>query len=195
MLAVTGAKPLWSSCVEEMVDRHLLSLPGACQSQRVSMMLVQDCVAQHAGYLTEQLLSQRRTKDLAFWRHVAMYLAWELSDASLPQIAAAFRRRDHTTVIYARDRILARVKADTIFRERIDELRELILSIHHGVVARISRVERRCACGNRIPSGRLVSCSARCYVQWRSTLSPRHRAPSPKAMDRAFECRTPIPAA
>ena len=47
----------------------------------------------------------RRDQRLAAPRQIAMYIATELTDYSLPQIAREFGKKDHTTVMYARDKI------------------------------------------------------------------------------------------
>jgi chromosomal replication initiator protein len=49
----------------------------------------------------EELIAHKRTRRLVTPRQVAMYLSRELTDASLPNIGKAFGNRDHTTVMYA----------------------------------------------------------------------------------------------
>ena len=51
------------------------------------------------------LLSQRRTKNLAFPRHVAMYLSKELTQLTLTEIGQFFGGRDHSTVLHAINKI------------------------------------------------------------------------------------------
>jgi len=47
------------------------------------------------------MFSQKRTRDIARPRQVAMWLARELTPHSLPEIGDAFGGRDHTTVMHA----------------------------------------------------------------------------------------------
>jgi chromosomal replication initiator protein len=51
------------------------------------------------------LKSDKRSQDIVYPRQVAMYLARELTDLSLPKIGAKFGGRDHSTVIHAKDKI------------------------------------------------------------------------------------------
>ena len=51
-----------------------------------------------------------------------MYIASELTGASLPQIAREFGKKDHTTVMYARDKIADMMDADEAFRNKIRSL-------------------------------------------------------------------------
>ncbi len=52
-----------------------------------------------------ELKGDKRTQDIVYPRHVAMYLARELTDVSLPKIGAKFGGRDHSSVIHAKDKI------------------------------------------------------------------------------------------
>jgi chromosomal replication initiator protein len=58
------------------------------------------------------LKSDRRSQDIVYPRQVAMYLARELTDLSLPKIGAKFGGRDHSTVIHAKDKISKRLIED-----------------------------------------------------------------------------------
>ncbi len=71
----------------------------------VRMDLVQEAVARHYGVSLEDLVGDRRTKRVVVPRQVAMYLCRELTDSSLPAIGRSFGGRDHTTVIYAVNKV------------------------------------------------------------------------------------------
>jgi hypothetical protein len=58
-------------------------------------------VADYYGLQIKDLLSKRRTRSLARPRQMAMALAKELTEHSLPEIGDAFGGRDHTTVLHA----------------------------------------------------------------------------------------------
>ncbi|MYC78625.1 chromosomal replication initiator protein DnaA [Candidatus Poribacteria bacterium] len=62
---------------------------------------IQTAVANYFGIETEDLISQKRTKDLVQPRQIAMYMCRELTQMSYSNIARAFNREDHTTVIHA----------------------------------------------------------------------------------------------
>ena len=63
--------------------------------------LIQEVVARHYAITLDEIVGEKRTKRVVVPRQVAMYLCRELTDASLPAIGRAFGGRDHTTVIYA----------------------------------------------------------------------------------------------
>jgi chromosomal replication initiator protein len=75
------------------------------------------------------LLGRGRTKDVAFARQMAMYLAREETDASLPQIGEALGGRDHTTVMHGWEKIASLI-------ERDDRLRREMLAIREDLYAK-----------------------------------------------------------
>jgi chromosomal replication initiator protein len=73
----------------------------ALQAKLVTIDNIQKMVAEYFKIKVSDLLSKRRNRSLARPRQVAMTLAKELTNHSLPEIAAAFGGRDHTTVMHA----------------------------------------------------------------------------------------------
>jgi hypothetical protein len=67
--------------------------------------LIQRAVCRHYFLKISDMKSERRMARVARPRQLAMYLARELTDKSLPDIGALFGGRDHTTVLHARARI------------------------------------------------------------------------------------------
>jgi len=63
--------------------------------------VIQGEVCRHYQLTLEELTGDKRTRRIVGPRQVAMYLSRELTDASLPAIGRAFGDRDHTTVMYA----------------------------------------------------------------------------------------------
>ena len=81
-------------------------------------------VSQHYGEPVEAILGDSRRRHLCFVRHVAMYLAHDNCGKSLPQLASAFQRSDHTTVMHAVRRIKGAMEKDVETREAIDSISE-----------------------------------------------------------------------
>ena len=77
--------------------RDLLAL----QERLVTIDNIQRTVAQYFNIRVVDLTSQNRSRSIARPRHIAMALARHLTNHSLPEIADAFSRRDHTSVLYA----------------------------------------------------------------------------------------------
>jgi chromosomal replication initiator protein len=81
--------------------RDLLAL----QERLVSIENIQKTVAEYYKIRVGDLLSKKRSRSIARPRQVAMALAKELTNHSLPEIGDAFGGRDHTTVLHACRRI------------------------------------------------------------------------------------------
>ena len=73
----------------------------ALQQKMVTLDNIQKTVADYYKLRVADLLSKRRTRNIARPRQVAMAIAKELTNHSLPEIGDAFGGRDHTTVLHA----------------------------------------------------------------------------------------------
>lgn len=92
------------------------------QQQAIGIANIQKAVADYYGLQIKDLLSKRRTRSLARPRQVAMALAKELTEHSLPEIGDAFAGRDHTTVLHACRQIRTLMDSDGKLREDWDKL-------------------------------------------------------------------------
>ncbi len=93
-------KPITLDFAKEAL-RDLLAL----QERLVTVENIQKTVAEYYKIRIADLLSKRRSRSIARPRQVAMALAKELTNHSLPEIGDAFGGRDHTTVLHACKRI------------------------------------------------------------------------------------------
>jgi chromosomal replication initiator protein len=73
----------------------------AVQNRQVSVDNIQRTVADYYKIKVAEMYSKKRTRNVARPRQVAMALAKELTQLSLPNIGEAFGGRDHTTVLHA----------------------------------------------------------------------------------------------
>jgi chromosomal replication initiator protein len=95
-------------------------------SPRVGMSDIQEAVAARFNVKVADLQGRRRHKSIAFPRQICMFLAKELTSLSLVEIGGYFSGRDHSTVLYAIDKIKEMVGADPSLAELITQLREVI---------------------------------------------------------------------
>jgi chromosomal replication initiator protein len=87
---------------------------------------VMTVVADAHDVTVDQLKSKRRTQDLARARQIAMFLAREMTGASLNQIGRAFGGRDHSTVSHACQKIHGETKTDPRFRGFVRDIQDKI---------------------------------------------------------------------
>jgi chromosomal replication initiator protein len=71
----------------------------------ISIQVIQTEVCRFYNLNMSDLVGNKRSQNIVFPRQVAMYLARELTDMSLPRIGAEFGGKDHTTVIHANAKI------------------------------------------------------------------------------------------
>ena len=88
------------SITPEFAQETLRDLLRA-QAQVISISNIQKTVADYYQLRVADMLSKRRTRSLARPRQMAMALAKDLTEHSLPEIGDAFGGRDHTTVLHA----------------------------------------------------------------------------------------------
>ena len=96
--------------------------------RRVSIDEIQKKVAEHYGIRLTDMSSPRRARQVARPRQVAMYLAKQLTQRSLPEIGKKFGNRDHTTVMHAVSRVNELMERDGTFAEDVELLRRLLES-------------------------------------------------------------------
>lgn len=89
----------------------------ALQERLVSIENIQKTVAEYYKLRVGDLLSKRRSRSVARPRQMAMALAKELTNHSLPEIGDAFGGRDHTTILHGCRRIASLREAE----KRVDE--------------------------------------------------------------------------
>lgn len=89
----------------------------ALHDKQVSIENIQRTVAEYYKIKVADLLSKRRTRSVTRPRQMAMALAKELTNHSLPEIGDAFGGRDHTTVLHACKKVVELMESDAGIRE------------------------------------------------------------------------------
>lgn len=118
------AKPV----TPELALEALKDMVSASPVRLITISLIQEIVSEHFGVKVVDMRSKKRTREVAFPRQVAMYLARELTDASLPRIGEDFGGRDHTTVMHACEKIRGESEYDQNLAATLRELRTRLQS-------------------------------------------------------------------
>ncbi len=95
--------------------------------QEVTAGVIIDVVSRYFNVRVDELLSKKKNKELAFPRQISMYLCRTLTELSFPKIAAAFNRKDHTTVMYAYEQISNQVEINPELKSIMEELKQSIV--------------------------------------------------------------------
>jgi chromosomal replication initiator protein len=104
---------------QEVVERLLKDILQEEARNLVTIEQIQRRVAEHFDVRLADMTSKRRPANIAFPRQVAMYLARELTKASLNEIGDAFGGRDHGTVLHACKLVKRRMVEQDSIRQTI----------------------------------------------------------------------------
>ena len=103
--------------VEEVLEDYVNPEPDHITPERI-LAVVSDAF----GVRPEAMCGRRRTHSVALPRQVAMYLMRQFTELSLAEVGGLFGGRDHTTVIYACEKIAARVALEPNFADKLNGL-------------------------------------------------------------------------
>ncbi len=96
--------------------------------KNITIDMIQKKVSEYFDIKLSDMRAKKRSKAIAYPRQVAMYLARQLTDFSLPEIGDQFGGRDHTTVIHACDKIETEMKNRPGLKVTVDKLVQSIKS-------------------------------------------------------------------
>ena len=116
-LSSMSSKPITLPLAHDALRHLVKSKPTPA---RIATDDIIDVVCEHYNVRMNDLLSQRRTKNLAFPRHVAMFLTKELTQLTLTEIGSFYGGRDHSTVLHAINKIKGLRLKDADLRNEIE---------------------------------------------------------------------------
>lgn len=122
----------YSSFTKKPIDvelaRDVLKDIPETSSTRVTIDLIMSVVAEATGVSVTEITGDKRSRSIVESRHLVMYLARELTDASLPKIGERLGNRDHTTVLHAIEKIAKLMQQDREMYSRVQRLTAKIKS-------------------------------------------------------------------
>ncbi|MEA2391313.1 MAG: chromosomal replication initiator protein [Solirubrobacteraceae bacterium] len=110
----------------ELAQRVLGDLLSDRQPRVITAERILNATSTMFGLPIDELLSASRTRPLVNARQIAMYVCRVLTDLSFPQIAKAFGKSDHTTVIHAVQKIEKQMGEKRQIFDQVNELTQLI---------------------------------------------------------------------
>jgi chromosomal replication initiator protein len=113
----------------DSVQKILKDIIKPTDNTRITIDLIQKVTATEFNLDFKDMRSKKRTDAVAFPRQIAMYLARNMTDEfSTTEIGDAFGGRDHTTVMYAVEKIKKKIDSDPYFNAKINEIIKKIRS-------------------------------------------------------------------
>ncbi|MDA3038446.1 MAG: chromosomal replication initiator protein DnaA [Actinomycetota bacterium] len=109
-----------------LAERILGDFIADRQPRPINVTLILNATAERFNFTIEELVGKSRRRPLVSARQMAMYIAREHTDLSFPLIAREFGGRDHTTVMYACDKISALMKERSQIYEHVMALEKAV---------------------------------------------------------------------
>ena len=117
--SVTHGEDITTNLAAEALQNFL---PGS-KEKIVSVQDIQEAVARYYHISLEDLKGKKRTKSIVEPRQIAMYLARELTNSSLPKLGTEFGK-DHSTVLHAYDKINEEYKLQGNITKAVNDLKK-----------------------------------------------------------------------
>lgn len=122
LVRVSALSHLLKTPITAELTLELMKVYGRGGENAIDIGRIQQKVAQEFGVSVESLRGKRRPAKIAFPRQVAMFLVKKLTPLTLDEIGKQFGNRDHTTVLYAVQKIEALQKSEYDLEQRIERI-------------------------------------------------------------------------
>lgn len=106
----------------ELATRVLSTHTHSDIKESLTLQTIATTVAKHFGYSLQDLRSENRNKDMAQARHIAFYLMKKMSSFSLREMGKFLERKDHSTVMYAYEKMSQRIEREASFAREIQAI-------------------------------------------------------------------------
>ncbi len=94
------------------------------QVRKITIESIQKAVSEQFGLRTGEIKTKNNSRQIVYPRQIAMYLAKQLTEASLPEIGRQFGGKHHTTVLHSVDKINEARKSDKDLNRMLNKLTE-----------------------------------------------------------------------
>lgn len=122
LIRVVAYSKLVGKHVDETIAYEVLKDLISETQKKITVDLIQRKVAEYFEIRPSDMTAKRRSQNVVYPRHIAMYLCREMTGLSLPEIGEHFGGRDHTTILHACDKIRKDIKKDLKQKSLLDKL-------------------------------------------------------------------------
>ncbi len=111
----------------DLVKEVLKTLVKHNNKEDVSIEEILKVVAGKMNVKISDMKAHNKNKNLVLARQISMYLARKLTNFSFPDIGQKIGGRDHSTVIYANNKILKNIESDASFKKMIQDIEDSVI--------------------------------------------------------------------
>jgi len=112
----------------DLVKEVLRKLVKHNEKQDISIDEIIKAVAMNLNIKISDIKAHNKSKNLVLARQIAMYLARKLTSYSFPDIGQKIGGRDHSTVIYANNKILNGIDMDLKLKNIVQEIEDILIN-------------------------------------------------------------------
>jgi chromosomal replication initiator protein len=109
-----------------MAREALSDLLNENKNNNLSIESINKCVCQYFKITLTELNSKSRERRYSEPRQIAMYLSRKYTKKTLPEIAAAFGGKDHSTVIHAIKKIEKEIHSSAALKKYIEDIQQML---------------------------------------------------------------------
>ncbi len=106
--------------LKEALKDHISTNRVSLTSERII-----DCVCKYFSISKDDLVGKKRNKEIVEPRQICMYIIYDMLDLPLTSIAQLFGKKDHTTVIHAREKITNDLKENNRLKVIINDIKSM----------------------------------------------------------------------
>jgi chromosomal replication initiator protein len=117
-------RPIDMDLVKEVLKKFLKN----AEKEDITIDEIVKAVAGHYGVKISDIKSQKKNKNISLSRQVAMYLARKMTATSYPDIGDKIGGRDHSTVIYAYNKIKKNLEEDVKMKKFVQEIENALIN-------------------------------------------------------------------
>lgn len=110
----------------DMAEEILKDQLGPAEPREITPELIIETVADHFHVTVKDLISPKRSKDIAHPRQIAMFLCKEMTSVPLIKIGSCLGNRDHATIIHGCDKIKKELPGNDNLKSTIETLKKKI---------------------------------------------------------------------
>lgn len=119
---VTYAHLTGQNISKELTEEALKDVFSSTHKKAITPNVIMQAVCDYYDITVEDIKSHRRSRDVTWPRHVAMYLIRQYANVPLTRIGELFGDRDHTTVMNACDKVANSIKKDPYAGDAVEDI-------------------------------------------------------------------------
>lgn len=110
----------------DIAKEQLQNIISPNKPKEVTPQLIIEVVAEHFNISMDEMISKKRTSEVAKPRQIAMYLCKQMTDSPLEAIGSLLGGRDHSTIIHGANKVSTEIEKDDNLKKQIDAIKKKI---------------------------------------------------------------------